>query len=744
MKHGNKHSSYRIDHATVQRIMDAADIVDVVSDFVHLKRSGANYKGLCPFHNDRTPSFHVSKAKNLCKCFSCGKGGNPVGFIMEHEQMSYHEALRYLAKKYNIEIAEREMTDEEREQESERESMLAINEFALNHFENNLTETQDGRDIGLTYFRERGLSDATIKKFRLGYSLEQSDALHKAATGQGYNDKYLFATGLCGKSENGRVYDRYKGRVIFPIFGTSGRPIAYGGRTLSSRKDVAKYVNSPESIIYHKSNVLYGLYQAKNAISRQDKCILVEGYMDVISMFQSGIENVVASSGTSLTEGQIRLIHRFTSNVTVIYDGDEAGIKASLRGIDMLLAEGMNIKVLLLPDGEDPDSFARSHTAEELAEYISQNETDFIRFKTAIMLKGAENDPQKRAEAIKAIMQSVAKIPDEITRHVYVQECSSLLNVTEQKLMSHMEVARTKYVEDKANEQRKEKARESIKDIDNKPDNNAPLLSTQQPDSIEENDKQFTAYASYMKTYESEVVRYVVRYGVMDFCNEIDENGQQYPIKVIDYILRELNVDNITFTNSVYQRMLNEANTLYQENWHNDFAKHNETLIQQRQQAIADGIEEIRRTANDLSSITAKEQALIERVDKEYYDNIIEFNCQYIAKFMMYSQDDQVRTIATDMNIEKHELSKVHTKYAKIETEIDRLTELIPRAITELKDAIIGCEIKAIQQEISNLSSSPNADIERIMELMARQTELNEIKKQLAKVIGDRIITPRK
>ena len=744
MKHGNKHSSYRIDHATVQRIMDAADIVDVVSDFVHLKRSGANYKGLCPFHNDRTPSFHVSKAKNLCKCFSCGKGGNPVGFIMEHEQMSYHEALRYLAKKYNIEIAEREMTDEEREQESERESMLAINEFALNHFENNLTETQDGRDIGLTYFRERGLSDATIKKFRLGYSLEQSDALHKAATGQGYNDKYLFATGLCGKSENGRVYDRYKGRVIFPIFGTSGRPIAYGGRTLSSRKDVAKYVNSPESIIYHKSNVLYGLYQAKNAISRQDKCILVEGYMDVISMFQSGIENVVASSGTSLTEGQIRLIHRFTSNVTVIYDGDEAGIKASLRGIDMLLAEGMNIKVLLLPDGEDPDSFARSHTAEELAGYISQNETDFIRFKTAIMLKGAENDPQKRAEAIKAIMQSVAKIPDEITRHVYVQECSSLLNVTEQKLMSHMEVARTKYVEDKANEQRKEKARESIKDIDNKPDNNAPVLSTQQPDPIEENDKQFTAYAAYMKTYESEVVRYVVRYGVMDFCNEIDENGQQYPIKVIDYILRELNVDNITFTNSVYQRMLNEANTLYQENWHNDFAKHNETLIQQRQQAIADGIEEIRRTANDLSSITAKEQALIERVDKEYYDNIIEFNCQYIAKFMMYSQDDQVRTIATDMNIEKHELSKVHTKYAKIETEIDRLTELIPRAITELKDAIIGCEIKAIQQEISNLSSSPNADIERIMELMTRQTELNEIKKQLAKVIGDRIITPRK
>ena len=751
MKHNNRHSSRHIDHATVQRILEAADIVDVVSDFVHLRKTGGNnYKGLCPFHNDRTPSFSVSKSKNLCKCFSCGKGGSPVTFIMEHEQMSYNEALRYLAKKYNIEIVEREMTDKEREEESERESMLAINDFALTHFEQNLTETQDGRDIGLSYFRERGLSDAIIKKFRLGYSLDQSDALHKAATGQGYNDKYLFGTGLCGKSENGRIYDRYKGRVIFPIFGTSGRPIAFGGRTLSSRKDIAKYVNSPESIIYHKSNVLYGLYQAKHAIGQQDKCILVEGYMDVISMFQSGIENVVASSGTSLTEGQIRLIHRFTSNITVIYDGDEAGIKASLRGIDMLLAEGMNIKVLLLPDGEDPDSFARSHTAEELAEYIKQNETDFIRFKTKILLNGAENDPQKRAEAIKDIMQSVAKIPDEITRHVYVQECSTLLNVTEQKLMSHMEAARTKYNEEKANERRKERARESIRDIENEPATSEPDQSAtqaKQPEqvtTIPESDKQLAAYAAFMKTYECEVVRYVVKYGVMDFCDEIDENGQQHPIKVIDYVLRELNIDNITFVNPEYQRILKEAYALRQKNWAADIDKHNEILIQQRQKAIADGIEEIRRTAHDLSSITAKEQALIERVDKEYYESITEFNCQYIAKFMMYSPDDQVRNLATDMCIEKHELSRVHTKYAKIETELDRLTELIPRAITELKDAIIGCEIKGIQQEISNLSMQPNADIQHIMDLMARQTQLNEIRKQLAKAIGDRIITPRK
>lgn len=371
----------RIDSETVRKILDTADIVDVVSDFVNLKRRGNSYIGLCPFHNERTPSFSVSKARGYCKCFSCGKGGSAVGFIMEHEQLSYGEALRWLANKYNIEIEEEELTPEQLAAATERESMLALNDFALAHFENNLTDTADGKAIGMSYFRVRGLTDAAIKRFRLGYALDRRDALSSDALGKGYSEKLLLDTGLCGKSDRGTLYDRFRGRVIYPVFALSGKVLAFGGRTLRKEKDVAKYVNSPESIIYHKSNQLYGLYQARRAIVAADKCILVEGYMDVISMSQRGVENVVASSGTSLTDGQISLIHRFTQNVTVIYDSDPAGIKASLRGIDMLLAEGLNIKVMLLPEGEDPDSFAQSHTLEEITDYMNSNETDFLRFK---------------------------------------------------------------------------------------------------------------------------------------------------------------------------------------------------------------------------------------------------------------------------------------------------------------------------------------------------------------------------
>ena len=373
----------RIDPETTRQILDAANILDVVSDFVSLKRRGSNYMGLCPFHNERTPSFSVSPARGICKCFSCGKGGSPVNFIMEHEQMNYQEALRYLAKKYHIEIREREVSDEERRQESERESMWAVNEFALRHFEDNLVSTPDGRAIGLAYFRERGINDAMIERFHLGYSLEHSTALYDAARAKGFDDRFLVETGLCIRTDHGRIYDRFKGRVIYPVHSISGKVVAFGGRTLRSDKQVAKYVNSPESPIYHKSSQLYGLYQAKRAIVAKGKCILVEGYMDVISMHQAGVENVVASSGTSLTEGQIRLIHRFTEN-----DRHQA----SLRGIDMLLAEGLNIKVLLLPDGDDPDSFAQHHSSTEVEEYLAANETDFIRFKTRILLEDAADN----------------------------------------------------------------------------------------------------------------------------------------------------------------------------------------------------------------------------------------------------------------------------------------------------------------------------------------------------------------
>ncbi len=379
----------KIDNATVQRILDAADIVEVVSDFVALKKRGANYVGLCPFHNDRSPSFYVSKSKGMCKCFSCGEGGSPVSFIMKLEQLSFTEALRYLAKKYNIEIEEREMTDEEKRAEGDRENMLVLNEFAMRYFEKTLKDTPDGRDIGLSYFRYRGISDAMIERFHLGYALDQRDALFKTATERGYSEQYLYSTGLCTKTEDGRVYDRFRGRVIYPIFTLSGKVVAFGGRTLSKEKKIAKYVNSPESQIYEKRRELYGLFQAKKAISKEGKCIIVEGYMDVISMHQSGICNVVASSGTALTVEQVRLIKRFTNNVTLIYDSDAAGIKASLRGIELLLQDGMDIKVLLLPEGEDPDSFAQHHSSTEVEEYIKANETDFISFMARILMEGA-------------------------------------------------------------------------------------------------------------------------------------------------------------------------------------------------------------------------------------------------------------------------------------------------------------------------------------------------------------------
>ena len=455
-----------IDRETVQRIIDTANIVEVVSDFVHLRRRGANYVGLCPFHSERTPSFSVSPSKGLCKCFSCGKGGSVIGFLMEHEQLTYVEALRWLAKKYHIEIEEHELTDDERREMNDRQAMMAVNDFALAHFEKNLTDTADGRDIGLSYFRGRGINDWAIKRFHLGYSLDRRDDLFRAALDAGHKEKYLVDTGLCIHTDKGSYYDRFKARVMFPVFTISGKVVAFGGRTLRKDKEVAKYVNSPESIIYSKSRELYGLYQAKQAIVKKDRCILVEGYMDVISMHQRGVENVVASSGTSLTQGQIRLIHRFTENVTVIYDSDAAGIKASLRGIDLLLAEGLNIKVLLLPDGDDPDSFAQSHTAEEVDRYISENEVDFIKFKMNILLADCSDDPIKRSKVLASILKSIANIPDEITRSIYIKECAIRFEIEEAVMLRQVNVEIASMKESNARQARRDSA---IKCIDNPP-----------------------------------------------------------------------------------------------------------------------------------------------------------------------------------------------------------------------------------------------------------------------------------
>lgn len=719
----------RIDRETVQKILDTADIVDVVSDFVTLKRRGANYIGLCPFHNERTPSFSVSKAKGICKCFSCGKGGSPVNFLMELEQMSFNEAIRYLAKKYNIEIKEHELNDAEREQATIRENMLAVNQFAMQHFESNLNSTTDGKEIGYSYFRDRGISDSAIRRFHLGYALDKATDFYDAAIGKGYPEQAIIDTGLSIKQENGRIYDRFKGRVIYPVFGISGKVVAFGGRTLRTDKKVAKYVNSPESAIYSKSRELYGLYQAKNAIAKKDKCILVEGYMDVISMSQSGVENVVASSGTSLTEGQIRLIHRFTSNVTVIYDSDAAGIKASLRGIDMLLAEGLQIKVVLLPDGDDPDSFAQSHTSSEVEEYISANETDFIRFKTKILMDGVEDDPLKRANAITDIVKSISVIPDEIVRTVYIQECSRTLNVDESTLTLQVAKHRSARAEKQSTEQARATAHESI--------------AKGEAVAKKANVKGRTINAeTILSPNERELVRYIVRYGMVNL-NSIDDNGNPLSIPVIDYIESELNYDNLEFTVPVYDRMFKECLELRTKSWETDYSRFTERSLEEREKEWREGEESIRQSANSLDQIKARETALRNAVDEAFAQRENDFRTSFFSRHLISSPDDSVRNTATELATSRHKLSKVHSKYARLETEQERLEDRLPLAIYGLKDAHVQCELRSLREKLKGLSSSGTADMTKLSEILRQISALDDLRRQYAKCLGERVVAPK-
>jgi DNA primase len=732
----------KIDNETVRRILDAADIVEVVSDFVSLKRRGANYIGLCPFHNERTPSFSVSKSKGICKCFSCGKGGSPVNFIMEHEQMTYYEALKYLAKKYNIEIKERELSDAEREAATERESMLSVNEFAMTHFEDNLLNTEDGRDIGLSYFRERGINDQSIKRFHLGYSLEQRDDLYKSALAKGFGEKYLVETGLVIRNEQGRVYDRFRGRVMYPVHTLSGKVIAFGGRTLRKDKEVAKYVNSPESKIYRKSYELYGLFQAKRAIEKKDKCILVEGYMDVISMSQSGVENVVASSGTSLTEGQIRLIHRFTENVTVIYDSDAAGIKASLRGIDMLLAEGLNIKVCLLPEGEDPDSYAQGHSTSELEAYLDEHETDFIQFKTEILLQGTENDPIKRSRVITDIVRSISVIPEPIPRQIYIKECSHRLDINERVLAQQVNKMMAERAENQKLQRDREHAAASIADIETEPAESPAQVAQNQPVSTVINvapDKN----ARFLQKYERELLRYALKYGMLKLSDSTDDNGNVTgEIRVIDYIYWELKDDDIMFTDAMCSTTFNAALKLAHESWEDDYRVAEAQAVAQREEALKKGEDEIRATAQDLSEIKRKEAQLIESCNEAYNKALTDYAGLYIERNLTSSPDDGVRRLTTDLVSDKYVLSKVHTKYTKVETEQDRLVDLVPRAIYELKYAILECNLKSVREQLSIASSQGNAELTQA--LMKESMELMQIRSEFAKYLGERIVAPRK
>lgn len=715
-----------IDRETVDKILDAVDIVDVVSDFVHLRRRGANYIGLCPFHNEKTPSFSVSRSKGICKCFSCGKGGSAVNFIMEHEQMSYYEALKYLAKKYHIEVKERELTDKEKQEQSERENMLVVNEFAMKQFEDNMYNTDEGRNIGLGYFYERGFNDNIIKKFHLGYSMDNSTALYDAIKKHGFNPKYAVETGLCMHNERG-YYDRFKGRVMFPVLNIAGKVIAFGGRTLK-KDDRAKYVNSPESIIYKKSNELYGLFQAKRGIVNKDKCFLVEGYTDVLSMHQAGIENVVASSGTSLTEGQIRMIHRFTDNITVLYDGDAAGIKASLRGIDMLLAEGLNVKVLLLPDGDDPDSFAKKHSATEFQDYIAAHETDFIRFKTTILLEGLEDDPIKRAAAISDIVKSISVIPSNITRAVYTKECSDKFGIEEKVLVAEVAKAIRKAKETK--EQRKPESQEETAG----PAETAPEATTAPVPQEKQNPAE-----KLLKPFEREVARYIAKYGMCDFCDAYDITGENRKMSVIEYISTELGNDNMSFSVPAYQAIFEKATTLTAE-YENERQKKEEEFTALRRQLETEGIELIRTTVDNIDSIQREEKALQERIDSQINAEKMLFQSSFLEKKLCSDESDTVRNTAIELVSDKYQLSKVHTKFSNIETEADRLNELIPTAILSWKDAILAFNIRKIQEQIKEAAKA--GDLQKMQELLAVQNNLKSLQQQFAKLLGDRVIIP--
>ena len=534
-----------IDRATVDKIMEATDIVDVVGEFVNLRKAGVNYKGLCPFHDDKTPSFMVSPARQICKCFACGEGGNAVNFLMKHEQITYPEALRWLAKKYNIEIQERELTDDEKREQSDRESMFVVNEWACQYFHEILKNDVDGIAVGKQYFRSRGIRDDIIEKFRLGFALTKRDAMCNEAKRKGYQDEFLVKTGLAIQNERG-IYDRFAGRAMFPWLNVSGKVVAFGGRKLdAATKGVQqKYVNSPDSEIYHKDHELYGIYQAKKAIVKEDCVYMVEGYTDVIAMHQCGLENVVANSGTALSNHQIRLLHRFTQNIVLLYDGDEAGIHAAMRGTDMLLAEGMNIKVLVLPDGDDPDSFSKKHTADEFKAYIEQHQTDFIQFKTDLLLKGV-TDPQKRSEAVSSILKSVSVIPDKLKRDTYLSECSHRFNVNEQALVTTVNT----YIQRDKEEKQKERER-----------NEAGMSESQEQQ--EELIVPIGLHTAQEQTTEVErlLIQNIIRHGDEIIYEGVEtDDGQTINLNVAQYVDYDLGADGLQFSNPLFNRILQEA-----------------------------------------------------------------------------------------------------------------------------------------------------------------------------------------
>lgn len=666
-----------IDNATKEKILEAAGIVDVVSDFVTLKKAGANFKGLCPFHDERTPSFVVSPSKNYCKCFGCGKGGNPVSFIMEHEQLSYPDALRYLARKYGIPVQERELTPEEKAAETERDSMFILNEWALKWFQEQMYETQDGRAVGLAYFRQRGFRDDIVRKFQLGFCPKGKDSMTKAALKAGYREQFLVATGLSVKRDDGSLYDRYWGRVIFPWHTVGGKVVGFGGRVLdAATKGVAgKYQNSPESSIYSKRKELYGLFQAKQAINKHDLVYMVEGYTDVISMHQCGIENVVANSGTALTKEQIHLLHRFTNNITLLYDGDEAGIHAAQRGTDMLLAAGMNVRILLLPDGDDPDSFARKHNAAEFRDYVQQHQVDFLHFKMELLLEEAQGDPRKLSELINDIVASISVIPDEITRTIYITQTAQTMRMDEDLIK--------RAVSRQISKIREEEHKRRIGGTQNSDEVNASDTETVKAEVHKQEGKTETGLAvkavsnpddAVTNGIEMLLAQLIVRYGERKVCEVETENGGKHQLSVAEFIFHSLSQDGLSLRNANAALIMDEA------------MKH----------------------LND--------------------------NGFAAEQYFLNHEDPGLSQLASRLSMDREQLSIYHGKETAHDEE--RLMDTTNHILADLKLSIVRRDIKGIMKQMKDSSLSK----EQRVQVLVRFKELKEVEARLAKEAGDRVL----
>ena len=709
-----------IDRETQQRIKDAANIVEVVGDYVKLTRRGANYMGLCPFHNERTPSFSVSPRKNFCHCFSCKKGGSPVNFLMEKEGIGYTEALLMLAKKYNIPVQERELSDEEKARMSERESMLVASEWAMNFFHDALFNSEEGRDIGLAYLYSRGITDEAIRQFKLGYSPDRSDALLSAAKREGFDLDVFRKIGLIGTSQQGRDYDRFRGRVMFPIRNASGKPVAFGGRALKG--EPAKYINSPETLLYKKSNELYGIFEAKSEVMKLDRVFLMEGYLDVIGSRQAGLRNAVASSGTALTESQIALIHRFTDNVTLIYDGDAAGIKASLRGIDMLLSQKLHVKVLLLPDGEDPDSFARKCTPEEFRSYIEEHQTDFIRYKLDVLLKNAAGNPQEISEAVHSVVSSIASVPDEIERISYVKECASAMGI-EEKVISR-QVAQMMLTLAAARSQRS-----PYQDFSSSVRLPEPSVdaTTQSPPQEKE------PPTSNFAPQELEILKYCVRFGFLP----MDETQS-----VLEYVSEELEADSLHFSHPLYSRIFYllmerlEAFRIEAERYSEDI----EAVLKADRERF---LEEQRSSGGSLARLQKEEEKYLASEMSRREEMMRSFAVSFSVDYLISHEDDAVRAMVNPMVAERHSLSAIYRREGSAGTppEEDRLAELVPRAISELRSEFLNSRIKELRAQVSE--ALRNGDADEQQRLLSELSRVLYVRSRIAENLGERILSPR-